>query len=515
MFFKFEKAFIMETHSFKNPYKIFQDLLWFLIGFWQRKTNFAGDSSDYLQVITKKFQSTSKMSGVELSVSESFTTHLHNLFSDVSDSYIFCFHSINPSLVFPDLSIAKGQRMFFSNNYFKIINLTDFSGKYTSGCNVIIQSLDVPETWRFVSTFWNILFYIRVILIYLSSRTEFVYDTFSLQQTNLPLIKLVIYPKTIHNANVLNVRLLCNKYCKEYSETFQANKIRNILQNPVGIHKMYFWNSNQKVVQASIFARIWSYFEPEGYGRDRFACSRLVSKSKLMAFCNYEIIGVITLAEVHNISIIPYSNMKISETNLIDESTEGQYILTSVRYTNYKYINHFKRSGFQFSTYITKRAVYCLFIGEERKNIYNSMWLKPFRFETWIIIIVFLIVLPLPFVLIDNAILFDFLYIFGTFCRVAVPIDIKKRAAYVAASFLGFFLCGVYENVILSEIVQLPDPIKYFSLANILNDDYKIIWFNMSSYLRPEVEFENVFNLHHLNHLINLSFHEIKSEMPS
>lgn len=37
----------------------------------------------------------------------------------------------------------------------------------------------------------------------------------------------------------------------------------------------------------------------------------------------------------------------------------------------------------------------------------------------------------------------------------------------------------------------------------------------MSSYLPPEVEFENVFNLHRLNHLLNLSFHEIKSEMPS
>ncbi len=122
----------------------------------------------------------------------------------------------------------------------------------------------------------------------------------------------------------------------------------------------------------------------------------------------------------------------------------------------------------------------------------------------------------MPFISLENPvkkqvwdILYDFLHLIGIFFRVAVPIHFTKRRVYVAASVLGLLICGIYENVILSRVVQISEPINFFSLASILSDGYKIIWFSMASFLPPEVEFNDVFQLNHLNHLLNFSFHEI------
>lgn len=223
--------------------------------------------------------------------------------------------------------------------YSKTISLKDFSGKYTNGCNVIFQSLDVTESRPFVVTFWSILFYIRFVLLYLSSRPKLAHNTLSLRQLNMPLLKFVIYPRKQRDTNSFYVLILCNNYCIEPSETRSATIICSAIINPVGTHKAHFWNANQKIIQASIFARVWSYFEPEGFGSDRYACSRLVMKSIDMSYCTYDIMGFITLA-VHNISIIPYSTTETSKASLMDTSTCRQYIITSVRYTNYDVLLH-------------------------------------------------------------------------------------------------------------------------------------------------------------------------------
>ncbi len=472
--------------------------------------------------ITKKL--ILKISGVQLSLHETLPTQLQDLFISVSYNYILCFHSINPSVLFTDLSSLNAQMMFLSQNYSQPIHLKDFSGKHTSGCNIIFRNLDVPKSIPFLSTFWNILYYIRLILICVSSDTKPASDTFSLSptQNNMPLIKLVIYPRQTRYANNLHVRLLCNDYCKEHSEPFQTNIIRKIVNDPVGTHKLHFWNSNQKVVQAAVFARSWYYFEPGGYGNDRYACSRFVMKSILMAYCTYEIMGIITLADVHNISIIPYSKLKTSEYKLIDTSAKGQYILTSMRYANYKDMPYAQQLTFQFSAYISRNAVYCSILGKSNKTIDFSTWLNPFRFEIWIIVFIFLIVLPLPFASMGNSIneyvksiIYDSLNLFGIFLRVAVPMNTNKRIAYLSIAMLGIFVCGVFENAILSGVLQAPEPTKYLSLASILSRGYKIIWFNKTTFVPPEVEFESLFKLYRLSHLLNSSFHEIKSEMPS
>ncbi len=83
----------------------------------------------------------------------------------------------------------------------------------------------------------------------------------------------------------------------------------------------------------------------------------------------------------------------------------------------------------------------------------------------------------------------------------------------VAVSIQGFFCCGIYENIILSQVVHAPEPIRYLSFKSILRDGYKIIWVNSSSVIPPEIEFENVFKLKRLEHLLYFSFQEIKLEM--
>lgn len=459
------------------------------------------------------------MTATAISIPESFETQLHNIFVDIADNNNFCFHSIDPSFLFPDLSSLKGQNLIFNEQYSDSLDLNIFTVRYTIGCNIIFRSLDVLDPWLFLNTFRNILFHITTVLVCISSNTNFVDSSISSTEINLPLLKLVIYPG--HDRDI-NIKLLCNDYCKDYSETLHTTIIRKFINDPIGSHKLYFWNANQRVVPAAIFARYWIYFEPDVYGNDRFACSRLVMKSLDMAFCTYEILGTLTLAKVHNISIIPYSKLKASEFSMIDTSNAGQYILTSVRYLNYKELFYYQQTRLQFSTYGAKRAVYCLIIGEHKSTINFSIWLNPFQFEIWIIVCIFLIVLPLPSVsitysvnqLLDN-LLNDLIYMFGIFFRAGIPIHINKRIAFISVSFLGVFVCGVYENVILSQVVLSPKPTEYVSLASILSDGYKIIWFNKTAILRPEQEFQDTFLLLHLNHLLNSSFHEIKAEMPS
>lgn len=48
-------------------------------------------------------------------------------------------------------------------------------------------------------------------------------------------------------------------------------------------------------------------------------------------------------------------------------STQGQYISTSGRYANYKDVSYLKRSGFHFSTYDSRKAVYCLTLGKQHR----------------------------------------------------------------------------------------------------------------------------------------------------
>lgn len=364
------------------------------------------------------------MLGIQLSVPESLPSNLQDTFSGVSKNYIFCFHSINPSYLLPNISFSKGQRMLFNQNYSNTINLKNIPSKYTtSGCNVIFQSLDVPTPRPFLITFWKFLFTTTSVLLFISSRTKFAHSSISLIEMNLPLLKFVIYPG--HIGDHLMIQVLCSDYCTSYSQILQRNIIRTILTDPFETHKLHFWNANKKVVKAAVFARAWFYFEQGAYGNDRYACSRLVLKSIKMHILfiwshgNY----FITLAEVPNLSIVIYSKYKSSEASKIEKWLDGQYILTETRYTNYKYLHYFKRSGFQFSTYTTKTPVYCLNTNKHKhKAIDYSIWLIPFRLEIYTIIFIILIVLPMPFISIGNPLcnmLFDGLNLFGLFFRVA------------------------------------------------------------------------------------------------
>lgn len=374
------------------------------------------------------------MSGLEQSISES----LQILFKDSTANHIFCFHSINPTVLFPDFSSVNCQIMSFDQNYQTTMDFKSYYSRYTNGCNLIFRTLDAPTAWPFLNTFWNFLFRITTVLVYFSSRTLFLHGSLFPSEKNFLLLKLVIYPERAGN---LNVRLLCNDYCEEHSETLNASIIREIINDPVGVHNLHFFNANQKVVQASVFARFWFYFEPDGYGNDRLACSRFVMKSIHMKYCTYEIMASITLSEVHNVSVLPYSKQKTSEAHLINTSIRGQYILTSIQYINHKDLFHFKRSGFQFANYVAKKVVYCLVIGEHKNAINHTIWLNPFGFEIWIVIIIFIIALPLPFITMRNSmektvqsILQDVLHLIGMFFRVSVPIEVSKGRFYIAAS---------------------------------------------------------------------------------
>ncbi len=464
------------------------------------------------------------MLDVQIIVPESAPALLQAIFAGVSESYTICFHSINPSLLFQNLCSLKAQRMFFSQNYSKTIHLKKYSNKYASNCNAIFQSADVPSSFPFLSTFFYFLLHIKTVVMYLSAFHNFEHNSLAPMEINAPILKLVIYPERLANKDNLNVLFLCNNYCKEHSETLQTNIILKAIHDPVGTHKFHFWNSNKKVLPASVFARFWFYFEPEAYGNDRYACSRLVMKSINMSYYTYEVMATITLSEIHNISILPYSQAKTFETRLIEESMKGQYVLTAVRYIDYEYLPYFKLSGFQISTYDDKKAAYCKVTGEHRGYIDSSTWLSPFRFEIWLITLILLLVLPISFcspykinlikTLIGN-VLYDSVDLIGVFVRVSVPIHVTKRHVYIVASLVGLFTCGIYENFILSGVVQSAEPTKYSSLGSILSDGYKIIWFNKTSSIPPEKEFMSVFKLYRLNHLLNSSFYEIKSGMPN
>lgn len=78
---------------------------------------------------------------------------LLNVFADVSENYIFCFHSINPLLLLPDVNSLKRQRMFFSKNYDTHIDVISDPGRFKSWCNVIFHSLDVSRLTPFLLHF--------------------------------------------------------------------------------------------------------------------------------------------------------------------------------------------------------------------------------------------------------------------------------------------------------------------------------------------------------------------------
>ncbi len=462
------------------------------------------------------------MADIQIQIPESLSNQLSNSFGDISEKNVLCYHSINPEIIFQNPTPLKGQQLVFSQTYSEPLGFRNVSGKYTNGCDVIFTSLDVSTSLHFIVTFWQFLLHISSILIYVLTRYYFVSTSISPTEKNTPILKLVIVVDQPSNINgMINVHFVCNNYCNQSPEVFKSNVIRDILKDPIKMHNKLFWNSNQKVVQAAVFVRYWLYFEPNWYGNDRYACSRILMKSIHTLFCTYEVMGTITLSQVHNLSISMYSKTKTSEFKLIDKSFEGQYILTSTRYGNYENSLWHQKTGFQFADYVTKKAVYCTHVGQFKAIIDYVTWLYPFRFHVWAIVATFLVLFSILYIstfksFSDVRHIFDeFLYLIGIFFRVAAPVDTKTKRMYIAVSILGMFHCAIYENIVLSRVVKAPVSTQYLSLANILKDGYKIIWFSMYAFIPPEKEYESIFKLHRLDYLLSSSFHEINGTMPT
>lgn len=89
------------------------------------------------------------MAATKVSIYKSLPAQFHNIFEDVVDHNNFCFHSINPSLLFPELGALKSQNLVFSEQYSNTLDISIFTGRYTIGCNVIFQNLDAPKSWPF------------------------------------------------------------------------------------------------------------------------------------------------------------------------------------------------------------------------------------------------------------------------------------------------------------------------------------------------------------------------------
>ncbi len=198
------------------------------------------------------------------------------------------------------------------------------------------------------------------------------------------------------NHNELDLRIVCNKYCKENTEPLEGNTIRNILNTPTKTHKSLFRNANKSIVHASVYAQYWAYFHPMVYGHNRYACSELVLKSNDMGFCSYEVMAAITLSEVHTMTTLLLSKTNTTENNLIDRTAKGQFILTLSRYVSYVNIQTFRKAGLHFSGFISKIAIYCVHIGDKTNNetAILSIWLNLLNPEIWAVILLVLALLP-------------------------------------------------------------------------------------------------------------------------
>lgn len=433
------------------------------------------------------------------------------------DQFVLNFYELepNPDCYFLPNPIIPPKSVVLQNSFHQVITapdgftshipqllkplITQLSAKEI---NIIVTSCPGPphpgpisHLMLFFETFRILLFAPTSLFLVLGERLSLQNCKWYLQAWvyNQPASKLHIVHESLNIYTTLLLRLNPKKH-----PVFEHVAIQR-LDNPVAFHEKYFsvYKERYDFTRASVMDRYhYLYY----YHHNQNACFDLVYRPS--KFCTYEIMAVLYLSEIHNMSFYLETlhlghNGDLYEhiTGLLGSSaSHGQFSWENIGFIRYQ------RQA-MFGVTDTKTLVYCdVFVndqGTQRTSLKDELhlWISCFDPNTWIVTV--LSVLSFTFVVItisrhgistENACLritFAFVTVLGILLGEESP-PRKGFRFYVVMAFFGMGICQLYGNVTTSLTTVPIGHFIYSSLAEVVRAGFKILAYGSYAYFRSQ-----------------------------
>lgn len=158
----------------------------------------------------------------------------------------------------------------------------------------------------------------------------------------------------------MEAEIICFPFC-EHLTSLAVNITDVFMQKPEILHRKIFRKATLSTT-IDILAKVHdsSYFKDQFYGKRRDACLELVPRKIKRLFCHAEIMKLLTLGAVHNISLVFYDYLNKVERNQFHQLNIHQYILNDNFDSNYdNSMEYFQEKTLYFSHFSSRQGFYC------------------------------------------------------------------------------------------------------------------------------------------------------------
>lgn len=287
--------------------------------------------------------------------------------------------------------------------------------------------------------------------------------------------------------------LTCLKYCN--LKNFPQGSITT---NPLQLHRLLFrkTTSPRAIMKALVYQTFTDYFQRFPWEHRGLACYQAVGKNKFMMYCGYEIMATIYLAQLHNFTLHILNVADPREVRSVKFFVQTvMYTLNGQAASQTMYSGpHWNKplSGYILSKHNWEHLLYCK-RGDTRKTkkftIDPLVWTTPFDIDIWIAVSLLIVTGALAFAVDFRKSLWDIamvtvwirkgIFMVGVFCGDSCePIECRRRLLYLWILYCVFFSDSLYENIITSLAIAPDKPQVYQTIKQLLDNDYKILWFD-------------------------------------
>lgn len=235
-------------------------------------------------------------------------------------------------------------------------------------------------------------------------------------------------------------------------------------------------------------------------GTDQYICSRHVGRGEsvqIAMLCDSQLLRIIYLAEVHNVSFTLFNNIIPEERKRA--TMYDQFILSFVKMNTTSIKSRRTRIFVTGSAHL--HLLYCIQIATTSSITGHQLWIHAFPREIWLLIFLTIFAAIIIFWKTKS------LKIFYVVCLILGQ-EVSENSWRIIFFLIFFFLIrSFFENNITSLIVVPPGPTLYKNLREMVLDNVKIL-FNTFAFLtdKPYEVFSDDFQEAGVPGLVNKSF---------
>lgn len=305
--------------------------------------------------------------------------------------------------------------------------------------------------------------------------------SFFSETLSAPGLKAVLH---LH-AKFPNIRFHCHGYCSQ--KNLHTNFHINNLLFREHTHRTLFWNANHRNIGAKLRLNFFTFFHQFPEMSSRHNClSKLHLPLKETFYCDGDLMRIVLLGKLHNISINIFSHEEQHRLNSYLYTSDNQFIDGPWFRTNYTTQPVDTLTSFYFAKYNTVVLAYCKYKRNTQLSPY-LIWYLPFCWETWLSVAIFLMIMVLfqrqlqP----NSNIIFSIYNVLGDFFGQLGLTEINKHKILLVTCLASFNIQNYYRETITSVIAVSLPPTLHHSVRNILEAGYKIIWYSTPGDYQP------------------------------